>query len=109
MERRSLLLVGRLAAPGLDAEAFQRPLPYRQRVGIELVARARLFGSQQAVGHIGHRPRLAGARPTEQGPGLGSLRLRRRPPRLLVFKRSEERRVGKAFVSTGRSRWSPYH
>src|SRR3546814_18809419 len=24
-------------------------------------------------------------------------------------KRSEERRVGKAFVSTCRSRWSPYH
>src|SRR3546814_16531524 len=27
------------------------------------------------------------------------------PPRM----RSEERRVGKACVSTGRSRWSPYH
>src|SRR3546814_15708130 len=25
------------------------------------------------------------------------------------FDRSEERRVGKACVSTGRSRWSPYH
>src|SRR3546814_12833080 len=26
-----------------------------------------------------------------------------------VFKRSEERRVGKVCVSTSRSRWSPYH
>src|SRR3546814_17060398 len=26
-----------------------------------------------------------------------------------VFVRSEERRVGKECVSTGRSRWSPYH
>src|SRR3546814_14487728 len=25
------------------------------------------------------------------------------------FRRSEERRVGKECVSTGRSRWSPYH
>src|SRR3546814_4707967 len=29
-------------------------------------------------------------------------------PMLIVF-RSEERRVGKAWVSTCRSRWSPYH
>src|SRR3546814_12557354 len=28
---------------------------------------------------------------------------------LNVFKRSEERRVGKECVSTCRSRWSPYH
>src|SRR3546814_432205 len=28
---------------------------------------------------------------------------------MLVFKSSEERRVGKACVSTCRSRWSPYH
>src|SRR3546814_19980115 len=27
----------------------------------------------------------------------------------LIFKRSEERRVGKECVSTCRSRWSPYH
>src|SRR3546814_10652215 len=26
-----------------------------------------------------------------------------------AFRRSEERRVGKECVSTGRSRWSPYH
>src|SRR3546814_1565037 len=29
--------------------------------------------------------------------------------RLTVEDRSEERRVGKECVSTGRSRWSPYH
>src|SRR3546814_16473295 len=29
--------------------------------------------------------------------------------RLTAFKRSEERRVGEECVSTGRSRWSPYH
>src|SRR3546814_7076926 len=29
--------------------------------------------------------------------------------RLLVLRRSEERRVGKECVSTCRSRWSPYH
>src|SRR3546814_18843645 len=28
---------------------------------------------------------------------------------ILLFKRSEERRVGKECVSTCRSRWSPYH
>src|SRR3546814_3932947 len=28
---------------------------------------------------------------------------------LIEAKRSEERRVGKECVSTGRSRWSPYH
>src|SRR3546814_10906341 len=28
---------------------------------------------------------------------------------LWFFERSEERRVGKECVSTGRSRWSPYH
>src|SRR3546814_17565876 len=27
----------------------------------------------------------------------------------LAYERSEERRVGKECVSTGRSRWSPYH
>src|SRR3546814_1779019 len=32
-----------------------------------------------------------------------------RSPVLLSPKRSEERRVGKACVSTCRSRWSPYH
>src|SRR3546814_18977866 len=32
-----------------------------------------------------------------------------RTPRLLLAMRSEERRVGKAWVSTCRSRWSPYH
>src|SRR3546814_12625952 len=31
------------------------------------------------------------------------------PERLLPSGRSEERRVGKECVSTGRSRWSPYH
>src|SRR3546814_12120100 len=30
-------------------------------------------------------------------------------PRTLQLARSEERRVGKACVSTCRSRWSPYH
>src|SRR3546814_20738265 len=33
----------------------------------------------------------------------------RRKTSLLVGVRSEERRVGKACVSTCRSRWSPYH
>src|SRR3546814_12710799 len=33
----------------------------------------------------------------------------RRWGRLLTVARSEERRVGKACVSTCRSRWSPYH
>src|SRR3546814_16452988 len=32
-----------------------------------------------------------------------------RLPALVRFARSEERRVGKACVSTCRSRWSPYH
>src|SRR3546814_15638121 len=40
----------------------------------------------------------------ERVPGQGrEQRLRRRP------RRSDERRVGKECVSTGRSRWSPYH
>src|SRR3546814_13016828 len=38
-----------------------------------------------------------------QAPGLGDQPLGRRQIR------SEERRVGKEWVSTGRSRWSPYH
>src|SRR3546814_12387962 len=38
-------------------------------------------------------------------PGSGVARLRHRR----VHDRSEERRVGKACVSTCRSRWSPYH
>src|SRR3546814_13978331 len=29
--------------------------------------------------------------------------------REVTYDRSEERRVGKEWVSTGRSRWSPYH
>src|SRR3546814_2637663 len=30
-------------------------------------------------------------------------------PTAIISQRSEERRVGKECVSTGRSRWSPYH
>src|SRR3546814_20086381 len=32
-----------------------------------------------------------------------------RPPLMREHRSSEERRVGKECVSTGRSRWSPYH
>src|SRR3546814_14972907 len=34
---------------------------------------------------------------------------RKPPPAILIQSRSEKRRVGKESVSTGRSRWSPYH
>src|SRR3546814_2187194 len=54
-----------------------------------------------------HRPR-AGAAPLAEGhrrPDRGLL-TRKSPPRT---NRSEERRVGKACVSTCRSRWSPSH
>src|SRR3546814_16056502 len=30
-------------------------------------------------------------------------------PRFILYRRSEERRVGKECVSTCRSRWAPYH
>src|SRR3546814_10232183 len=40
---------------------------------------------------------------------VGALRRDRRRRRRCPRRRSEERRVGKEFVSTCRSRWSPYH
>src|SRR3546814_16487393 len=40
---------------------------------------------------------------------LGKALAARRKDIVLLSKRSEERRVGKESVSTGRSRWSPYH
>src|SRR3546814_15409954 len=42
--------------------------------------------------------------PTRSGKGVGLI-----VPTLLSWPRSEERRVGKACVSTCRSRWSPVH
>src|SRR3546814_19956248 len=43
-------------------------------------------------------------------PGYQIVRSRRpQPTRRLRARRPEERRVGKEFVSTCRSRWSPYH
>src|SRR3546814_10108820 len=44
-------------------------------------------------------------------PAVGSVPLQRwqRPMAASDLDRSEERRVGKECVSTGRSRWSPYH
>src|SRR3546814_15865096 len=43
---------------------------------------------------------------TVDGDGQGGVLVGNSPPSI---KRSEERRVGKECVSTGRSRWSPYH
>src|SRR3546814_11434069 len=46
---------------------------------------------------------VLGSRPFWGGAG-GALRFT-----AIAYPRSEERRVGKACVSTGRARWSPYH
>src|SRR3546814_14931283 len=47
----------------------------------------------------------------QRGHAVGEQRAcaRQRLRQPLVLARSEERRVGKECVSTGRSRWSPYH
>src|SRR3546814_14214127 len=45
---------------------------------------------------------------TSQNPIIGVAKISRHG-RSLRMRRSEERRVGKACVSTCRSRWSPYH
>src|SRR3546814_14143883 len=53
---------------------------------------------------------LQSALPSALPLGADDLRDRRlRPGVHLSASRSEERRVGKECVSTGRSRWSPYH
>src|SRR3546814_16021971 len=49
---------------------------------------------------ISNLERLHGSRPSD---------VEAATPKALVAKRSEERRVGKGCVSTGRSRWSPFY
>src|SRR3546814_14832953 len=71
-------------------------------------------GNQDAAQH---QPRLGlGVAGDEQGAGHRKYddgEMHPVDPALAVFedrkRRSDERRVGKEWVSTGRSRWSPYH
>src|SRR3546814_5474259 len=58
--------------------------------------------------HLPRHPQQQQAAGEQQADDLEQLRRRQREddPQ---HERSEERRVGKEWVSTGRSRWSPYH
>src|SRR3546814_14525838 len=57
-----------------------------------------------------HRLRDLQLEPVRIDPALGKRRDQRQDKtRFLKLERSAERRVGKACVSTCRSRWSPYH
>src|SRR3546814_11061891 len=57
--------------------------------------------------HLGGAPGR-GAEPLRRGLN-GVTTMAENLRRAAAERRSEERRVGKACVSTGRSRWSPYH
>src|SRR3546814_5348108 len=65
----------------------------------------------RAVGDALRGPGLDRASVGEVLQRFAEIRLRRRDVRCFRHEggRSEERRVGKECVSTGRSRWSPYH
>src|SRR3546814_7223642 len=64
-----------------------------QRIAQQLVQGNALVGQQRMAGGNRHHERIA---PSGHGDDA-------------IAYRSEERRVGKECVSTGRSRWSPYH
>src|SRR3546814_4380180 len=80
----------------------------RQLVDVQVKVHGRRAEEGDLVGQFGFRHRLGVARLRLRVPGAGAdpqragVAVRLRP-------RSEERRVGKECVSTGRSRWSPYH
>src|SRR3546814_14409763 len=62
------------------------------------------------LGHTRAQPVSAESRWLVLGAvGFAALLMLRDAEALAVFDRSEERRVGKACVSTCRYRWSPYH
>src|SRR3546814_12182080 len=88
-----LPLADREAADGvaLEADPGKRSGGFGAQLGID----ASLHDAEQAVALARHEGLAAAARPAHREPHRGS--------------RSEERRVGKVFVSTGRSRWSPEH
>src|SRR3546814_11411144 len=77
--------------------AFARAVLVDELHQVEQRAAARALQEEQVVGAAHRRVSLAQAR----APGLGRAGQ--------GLRRSEERRVGKEWVSTCRSRWSPYH
>src|SRR3546814_13114117 len=69
------------------------------------IAKHRLDRAQKRFAHI----RIMLRQDLQTDMLLGNAFHRRRQSREIVDIRSEERRVGKEWVSTCRSRWSPYH
>src|SRR3546814_16060893 len=72
----------------------------------------RVDGVEQLLGHAHHDPcPTRAATPVDPKPPAPRSLSGRRPASSQATRvtRSEERRVGKEFVSTCRSRWSPYH
>src|SRR3546814_12060355 len=78
---------------------------YRVKLSPGLTAAAVTATAEQDFGAAGWRIRNW----RDGSPGLQRFLDRAALFLVLIGLRSEERRVGKECVSTGRSRWSPYH
>src|SRR3546814_21061384 len=79
----------------------------KDRVHVSCSLQPALTRGKELFGTIGWREDSAGPLPSACG---NRSFVRSRPTsNALIYRRSEERRVGKECVSTCRSRWSPYH